>query len=138
VRDFGLTESPNRPRPSARPISSMTPTIVLRDGAPELAIGGSGGLAISVSVTEVLLSRLVHGLSPDAAVAAPRFGIPLEEGTISLDPPLPVALQAGLQQRGEVVVTRTKPHAVQLIAFDARGRKTPAADARKSGLARAE
>jgi gamma-glutamyltranspeptidase len=138
VGSLGLAESPNRARPGARPISSMTPTIVVKDGAPELAIGGSGGMAISVNVAEVLLARLVYGMSPEAAVAAPRFGVPLEGSTISLDAPIPREVWTDLERRGETVSERTTSHAVQLIAIDSRGRKTPAADQRKSGVALAE
>jgi gamma-glutamyltranspeptidase/glutathione hydrolase len=42
---LGLARSPNRPRPLARPVSSMTPTIVVRGGKVVLALGGSGGHA---------------------------------------------------------------------------------------------
>ena len=54
-----MKESPNRARPLARPVSSMTPTIVVRAGRPVLALGGSGGLTISTNVTQLLLSRLI-------------------------------------------------------------------------------
>src|SRR5262249_41804549 len=52
---FGVAPGPNHPRAGARPVSSMTPTIVFRDGAPVVVIGGSGGSRIPVNVTQVLL-----------------------------------------------------------------------------------
>ncbi|HVU02747.1 MAG TPA: gamma-glutamyltransferase family protein [Polyangiaceae bacterium] len=138
VERFGLRESPNRARSLARPVSSMTPTLVFQDGKPLLAAGGSGGLGISVSVTEVLLARLVFGMPEAAAIAAPGFGIPLKDGTISLDSDAPPGLWKSLERRGETVVLRTMPHAVQLVSFDAQGRKRAFADARKSGSAAVE
>ena len=72
VAVFGMTESPNRVRPGARPVSSMSPTLVLENGVPSLALGGSGALTIAPNTTQVLLNRLVYGMTVEAAVAAPR------------------------------------------------------------------
>src|SRR5438045_2121828 len=72
---FGVNPGPNAPRGGARPVSSMTPAIVLRDGAVQIVTGGSGGSRIPVNVTQVLLCRLVFGKSPEACVAAPRFSL---------------------------------------------------------------
>ncbi len=50
---------PNAPQGGARPTSSMTPTVVLKDGEPVFAAGGSGRLRITTATTQVLLARLV-------------------------------------------------------------------------------
>lgn len=135
VAPFGMTESPNRPRPGARPVSSMTPTLIARDGRVVLALGGSGGTAIATNVTQVTLGRLVFGTPPEALLAAPRVGIPTESATITLEPGAPPALVAALADSGEIVgVTTAVKSAVQLIAVDA-GFKVPAADSRKHGAA---
>jgi gamma-glutamyltranspeptidase/glutathione hydrolase len=55
------------------PLSSMSPTIVTRDGRPVLVVGGSGGPRIITGVLHVLLNVLEFGMRPDSAVAAPRF-----------------------------------------------------------------
>jgi gamma-glutamyltranspeptidase/glutathione hydrolase len=116
----------------------MTPTIVLRDGAPVLAIGGSGGMAIAPNVIEVLLAHLAFGETPAHAVALPRFSIPLAGSTMAVDAQASPAFRRELEARGEVVSTETTAtHAVQLVAFD-HGLKTPAADPRKGGSALAE
>jgi gamma-glutamyltranspeptidase/glutathione hydrolase len=138
AKDFGLTQSPNRPRARARPVSSMTPTIVLKNGSPVLALGGSGGMAIAPNVIEVLLSSLVFDEPPSRAVSLPRFGIPLKGGTIALDAHATASLRKDLESRGETVSTESSAtHAIQLIAIQ-NGRKTPAADPRKGGSALAE
>jgi gamma-glutamyltranspeptidase / glutathione hydrolase len=137
VAAFGMTESPNRPRPGARPLSSMTPTIVVKDGRAVLALGGSGGPLIATNVTQVALSRLVFGKDPLAAVSAPRFAVPTQGAFISLPAGADPALVKDLEERGELVGTlRFNTHAVQMIAIDG-GRKLPAADPRKHGSAAA-
>lgn len=132
---LGVASPPNRPRPGARPVSSMTPTLVVRDGAVVVALGGSGGMTIAPNVTQVLLSSLVFGASPARAVEAPRFGVPFLGSTLTLDARVPAELRADLEHRGETVSTeRFSGHAVQLIAID-KGRKVPASDPRKFGSA---
>ncbi|WP_238407599.1 gamma-glutamyltransferase [Pimelobacter simplex] len=63
---------PNRIQPGKRPRSSMSPTIVLSDGRPVLALGSPGGSTIITTVLQVLVNRIDLGLSLFAAVAAPR------------------------------------------------------------------
>lgn len=139
-RRFGLGpgRGPNAPHGGARPASSMTPTLVLRDGAPVFALGGSGGLRIVTGTTQVLLARLVFDRAPADAVADPRIDTP-PTGGLSLDPGAPAAVVADLVRRGEVV-DGTKPNfsAVQAVAIGARdgARYLEAgADPRKGGAA---
>ena len=56
-----------------RPLSSMSPVIVLRNGQVDAVIGSPGGPKILTSVLQVLLNRYVFEMSPEDAVAAPRF-----------------------------------------------------------------
>lgn len=63
---------PNRIQPGKRPRSSMSPTIVLQDGEPVLALGSPGGSTIITTVLQVLLNRLDFGMSLPAAIEAPR------------------------------------------------------------------
>ena len=137
VASFGMSESPNRPRPGARPVSSMTPTVVVQNGRAVLALGGSGGTAIATNVTQLLLSRLTFGRSPAALVKQRRFYIPTEGAYIWLERGAARAHVADLERRGEIV--GTVPYtasAVQLIAVE-NGLKVPAADPRKHGSAAA-
>jgi gamma-glutamyltranspeptidase/glutathione hydrolase len=138
IEGFGMKASPNAARPGARPVSSMTPTIVVRAGQPLLAIGGSGGMTIATNVTELTLSRLVFGTAPAELVKAPRFYVPTQGAYIQLEKGAPEALVRDLEARGEIVGTAPfTTSAVQLIALE-KGRKLPAADPRKHGSARAE
>lgn len=133
---FGAQPGPNAPRPGARPVSSMTPTIVLKDGAPILALGGSGGTRIATGTTQVLLAHLVFGKPVSEAVSAPRFETP-PVGGLFLDPGVPDALVKDLEARGEAVNTTVPNYsAVQAISIQ---RKEGArvieagADPRKAG-----
>ena len=75
LTDFNFTPTqgdPNLPAPGKRPRSSMSPTIVLDDGAPVLAIGSPGGSMIITTVTQTMLNRLDFEMSLLDAVAAPR------------------------------------------------------------------
>jgi gamma-glutamyltranspeptidase/glutathione hydrolase len=138
TKALGLSQNPNRARPGARPVSSMTPTIVVKDGAPILALGGSGGMAIPPNVTQALLARLVFGETPERSVAAARFAVPTEGSTIAVDPAATQDLRADLERRGEVVSTqRFTENAVQMIAIEG-DKKIPASDPRKHGSAMAE
>jgi gamma-glutamyltranspeptidase/glutathione hydrolase len=131
---FGMTESPNRVRPGARPVSSMSPTLVLDGGVPTAALGGSGGLTIAPNVTQVLLNQLAFGMSAAAAVAAPRFTIPTPRSgqTLSLETALAKAHGADLEARGELFVGRDWKNAVQLVSRE-NGVFSAASDPRKQG-----
>jgi gamma-glutamyltranspeptidase/glutathione hydrolase len=138
VAPFGMSVSPNRPRPGARPVSSMTPTIVTRGGQPVLALGGSGGLTIATNVMQVTIDRLVFGTPPAETLDAKRFSIPTKDAYIALPRSASPELVHDLEARGEIVGTRRfDAHAVQLVAIDG-DRKTPVADPRKHGSALAE
>lgn len=71
---FGLRQSiRNLPEPGKRPLSSMSPTIVMRDGQVVLVAGGSGGPRIITATTQCILNCLLFDMTPQEAVAAPRF-----------------------------------------------------------------
>ena len=63
----------NAIQPGKRMLSSMTPTIVLRDGKPRLILGAPGGSTIITTVLHILMNCLDFGMSIDKAVQAPRF-----------------------------------------------------------------
>ena len=65
-------EDPNRIQAGKRPRSSMSPTIVLRDGQPFLALGSPGGSTIITTVLQMLINRIDLGMSVSQALAAPR------------------------------------------------------------------
>jgi gamma-glutamyltranspeptidase/glutathione hydrolase len=75
LTDFSLEydrDDPNRIEGGKRPRSSMSPTIVLRDGKPFLALGSPGGSTIITTVTQMLFNRIDRGMTLSEAIAAPR------------------------------------------------------------------
>ena len=79
LTDFSFTPAtagvpdPNLPGPGKRPRSSMSPTILLRDGQPFLTLGSPGGATIITSVSQTILGYLDRGLPLVDAIAAPRL-----------------------------------------------------------------
>jgi len=71
---FGLVGfEANLPGPGKRPLSSMSPTIVLKDGKPMLVTGSPGGSRIISTVLQVIVNVLDYHMDVAAAVAAPRL-----------------------------------------------------------------
>jgi len=71
---FGLVQGQaNAIAPGKRPLSSMTPTIVLKDGKPLLIVGAPGGSRITTTVLEIIVNVIDHGMTLQEAVDAPRM-----------------------------------------------------------------
>jgi len=102
-------QSVNAPGPGHRPVSSMGPLILLRDGKPFLALGSPGGLRIFSSLTQIILNIAEFGMPLDEAIEAPRFfsfssgGKP---GPIEVEARLPQEVIAALQAMGQEVEVR--------------------------------
>jgi gamma-glutamyltranspeptidase/glutathione hydrolase len=100
---FGLVGGArNLPGPWKRPVSTMSPTIVLENGKPALCVGASGGSRIVTATQQVAMNVLLHGMNAGDAVAAPRIhhqGVPdaLRVETVA---PLDPALVDALRERG--------------------------------------
>ncbi len=72
MHDF-TSVSANALGPSRRPASSLSPTIVLRDGIPLLIEGTSGGVTIPTTMLQIILRSVVFTQPLADAIAAPRF-----------------------------------------------------------------
>ena len=71
---FGLIQGKaNAIAPGKRPLSSMAPTIVLKDGQVRLVVGSPGGSRIITIVLQAILNVIDHGMTPQQAVDAPRL-----------------------------------------------------------------
>jgi gamma-glutamyltranspeptidase / glutathione hydrolase len=84
---FGLVQGKaNAIAPGKRPLSSMTPTIVLKDGKPVLVLGTPGGSRIITTVLEIIVNVIDHGMSLQEAVDAPRIHHQWLPDTIAAEP----------------------------------------------------
>ncbi len=95
----GSAPDPNLPGPNKRPRSSMSPTIVLKDGKPFLALGSPGGSTIITTVLQVLVNRIDLGMTLPEAMAAPRASQRNTAG-IQAEPAFRKQYGPGLEQLG--------------------------------------
>lgn len=123
----------NAPGPNKRPLSSMSPTLVFKDGQLELATGSPGGSRIITTVLQIILNVIDHGLNVAEAENAPRVhdqGFPEEirvEKGVSADT---VRL---LEAMGHKVVLREAMGSANSIARAKDGVLTGASDLRQRG-----
>jgi gamma-glutamyltranspeptidase/glutathione hydrolase len=123
----------NRVEPGKRPRSSMSPTIVMKDGRPYLVIGSPGGSRIIGYVTQSIIAYIDWDMNVQQAVSMPhlvnRFGtFDLERGTDA------EALADALSSKGFEVRTRGLNSGLQAIAFTGNGLEG-GADPRREGVA---
>jgi gamma-glutamyltranspeptidase/glutathione hydrolase len=84
---YGLVQgAANAIAPGKRPLSSMTPTIVLKDGKPVLILGSPGGARITTTVLQVIVNVIDHQMSLQEAVDAPRIHHQWMPDTLAAEP----------------------------------------------------
>jgi gamma-glutamyltranspeptidase / glutathione hydrolase len=134
---FGLVGgSANAIAPGKRMLSSMTPTIVVKDGRTWLVLGSPGGGRIITTVLQVLLNVVDHGMDVQEAVDAPRFhhqwlpdAVLLERRGFSAD------VVDALEAMGHTVRVGPDSGDVPLLAIDpSSGLRLGAADPRQDGV----
>jgi len=135
---FGVVGgSANAIAPGKRPLSSMTPTILTKDGKVAMVIGTPGGSRIFTSVFQVLADVYDHGLSLADAQKVQRFHHQLlPDNTIFFEPYAPPSdsLKAALAARGYVTETQDYNGDIEAIQV-VDGTPVPVADPRARGVA---
>jgi gamma-glutamyltranspeptidase/glutathione hydrolase len=102
---YGLVQGArNRIEPGKRMLSSMTPTLVLRDGQVRLALGAMGGPTISNTVALIIEAVIGHGRGLDEAMRAPRLHHQWEPDQITVEAEIEPELRKGLEALGHKVV----------------------------------
>lgn len=87
LRSLNTTPShPNCIQPGKRPRTTLTPTLVLKDGQPVLAISVAGGDLQDQATLNLLLDFIEFGMEPEAAVTAPRFATAHHQDSFDPDP----------------------------------------------------
>jgi gamma-glutamyltranspeptidase / glutathione hydrolase len=125
----------NAPGPGKRPLSSMTPTILLKDGKPFLVTGSPGGSRIITAVLQVIVDVIDRGMDIASAESAPRIHNQWLPDQVFAEPGVSPDVLAALQARGDKVVSTGKFTSVNSIVVTPDG-LTGAADPRtKGGLA---
>ncbi|GLT44007.1 hypothetical protein SLA2020_179260 [Shorea laevis] len=134
-------------RPRKRPLSSMTPTIVLKDEKLKAVVGASGGAMIIAGTTEVFLNHFALGMDPLSSVMAPRFYHQLIPNTVLYENwttvigdhfEVPADLRAALQKRGHVLQSLAGGTICQFIVHEldsgSMGELVAVSDPRKGGF----
>jgi gamma-glutamyltranspeptidase / glutathione hydrolase len=94
----------NLPGPGKRPLSSMSPTIVLKDGKPVLVTGSPGGSRIISTVLQVIVDVLDYHMDVEAAVAAPRLHHQWLPDEVRIERGFPDDVIAALRAKGHTLV----------------------------------
>jgi len=125
--------SPNAPNARKRPRSSMSPTLIVRDAQPLLAVGSPGGPTIITTVLHVLVNVLDFGMDLPSAVAAPRLS-QRNLATTAAEPALSASPDGrALAALGHRFTNEGQLGAVTGIAFNADGSRTAVAEPRRLG-----
>ena len=133
---YGLIQGEaNTIAPGKRPLSSMTPTLILTpDGAVRGVLGTPGGPTIITNVLQVILNLLVHKLPPQAAVNAPKIHHQHLPDAIWIEAEIVEDVRENLRRRGHEVRPRGWIGDFQLIWIDPQsGRALGASDPRGGG-----
>ncbi|HLW43929.1 MAG TPA: gamma-glutamyltransferase, partial [Candidatus Acidoferrales bacterium] len=136
---FGLLQSEaNAIAPGHRPLSSMVPTIVLRDGKLSFVTGSPGGPRIISATLLSILNWAWLGMDAQAAINAPRFHQQWMPDVVLIEPPFPDAIANDLEQRGyHLAARRGWIGEVEAIGIDPKtGERLGAPDPRRQGAAR--
>jgi gamma-glutamyltranspeptidase/glutathione hydrolase len=111
----------NLPGPGKRPLSSMSPTIVLKDNMPVLVTGSPGGSRIISTVLQVIVNVLDYHMDVAAAVAAPRLHHQWLPDEVRTERGFPEETLAALQAKGHRVVDQLGQTSANSIAVTANG-----------------
>ena len=134
---FGLIQGPaNAIDPEKRPLSAMTPTVVLKDGKLFLVLGSPGGPTIVTTVANILMGVVDFGLDIQEAVNAPRFHHQWLPDTILAEDRLSPDTLEILRSKGHKITLRHFWGDGECIALDPKtGERLAGSDGRNNGKA---
>ena len=116
---WGATgSSANTVAPGKRPLSSMTPTIVLQDGKPVMVVGSPMGTLIISAVLQTLINVIDFDFDAQRAVNAPRFHHQWKPDRLTLEPEFPVDVRQRLQSLGYELREFSIIGAAELAVYD--------------------
>lgn len=118
----GLTDAtgrigtpPNLAQPGKRPLSSMCPVILVKNGRVVMVSGSPGGRTIPATVLATVLNVVDFGMDARAAVDAPRFHHPWLPDRLQVEADLPAATKAALKGMGHELREVSKQGCAQVI-----------------------
>ncbi len=122
--------------PKKRPLSSMSPTLVLKDGRPLVTLGAAGGPTIITQTLLTLTHLIDDGMSPAEALAAPRFHHQWTPDELKIEEAFGLAVSKELEVMGHHLAPTSRFGACQCISQDTETSIfSPAHDPRVPGMA---
>ena len=110
MRDFDTDpRSPNAPGPGRRPVSSMGPLIMTKDGLPFLVLGSPGGLRIFPTLAQIIVNIVDFGMDLDEAIEAPRVFASSGDGKprpLVMEGRIPESVRKDLEKRGHTLTLK--------------------------------
>jgi gamma-glutamyltranspeptidase/glutathione hydrolase len=135
---YGLVgNEANSLQPNKRPLSSMSPTIILQNGRPELVVGAAGGPRIISATLQTILNVIDFHMPVGAAVGAPRIHHQWLPERLNVETKIGEEARKGLAQRGHTLRQQTELGVVQAITWQD-STMSGVADSRKTERARTE
>jgi gamma-glutamyltranspeptidase / glutathione hydrolase len=116
--------------PGKRMLSSMTPTLVLKNNKPFLVVGTPGGTTIPTSVFQTIVNVIDFGLSTEDAVNKPKFHHQWLPDQIEIEKSFPYPVREALQKMGYKLNERTAIGRTEVIKVRADGKFEAVADSR--------
>jgi gamma-glutamyltranspeptidase/glutathione hydrolase len=133
---FGLVGAEaNAVAPGKRPLSSMSPTIVLDDGRPIMTVGAAGGPKIITQVVLAIIRTIDLEVPPDESIAAPRFHHQWRPDVLFFERATPADLAWAVAGRGHAIAQQESAGVSQAIWQDTDGTFIAVADPRVPGKA---
>jgi gamma-glutamyltranspeptidase/glutathione hydrolase len=115
---FGLVGGEaNAVAPGKRPVTSMSPTLVLVNGKPVLAVGAAGGPTIISQVVIAIINMVDFGMDVEKALAQPRFHQQWQPDELRIEPTVGDSVMQELQKRGHRLVPVRAIGAAQAVGL---------------------
>jgi gamma-glutamyltranspeptidase/glutathione hydrolase len=132
---FGLVQGPqNGIEPGKRMLSSMSPTILSKDGKLRAVVGSPGGPTITTTVAQIVMQLIDHGRTLEQAVAAPRVHHQWLPDQIMHEPSLPASTVTELEALGHKLVKWDRIGHANCIEVDPKsGALIAVADVKRDG-----
>jgi gamma-glutamyltranspeptidase/glutathione hydrolase len=130
---FGLIGGfANSVQAGKRPLSSMSPLVVVKDGRAVMCAGASGGPTIVSGTVQAVVNVIDFGMDAEAAVSSPRIHDQWIPDALYVEDEIPRDVRDNLKKRGQKVVPAEEQSAVQVIVLDP-DHLEAASDPRKGG-----
>ena len=120
----------NKIEPGKRMLSSMTPTIVMKNGKPYIIVGTPGGTTIPTSVYQSIVNIIDFKLSPGTTVNAPKFHHQWLPETVMVENNFPETTLQNLEKKNYKIERVTQIGRTEMIVIDENGNATAVADGR--------